>query len=107
MLTAVVGSAVGELMIFTQPTGAEGDARAYRSRGAISLTVMPMTLAGAPGGLALWLHGYYASHASPVPVHVKTLRDLSGAINVQLPGFRRQLRRAHKDLDSILKFFQV
>jgi hypothetical protein len=31
-------------------------------------------------------------------VHVKTLRDLSGAKNVQLPGFRRQLRRAHKDL---------
>jgi hypothetical protein len=51
--------------------------------------------------LALWLHGYYASHASPVPVHVKTLRDLSGAKNVQLPGFRRQLRRAHKDLEDM------
>jgi hypothetical protein len=51
--------------------------------------------------LALWLHGYYASHASPVPVYVKTLRDLSGAKNVQLPGFRRQLRRAHKDLEDV------
>jgi hypothetical protein len=51
--------------------------------------------------LALWLHGYYASHASPVPVHVKTLRDLSGAKNVQLPGFRHQLRRAHKDLEDM------
>jgi hypothetical protein len=51
--------------------------------------------------LALWLHGYYASHAAPVPVKVETLRDLSGTKNAQLPGFRRQLRKAHKDLEAV------
>lgn len=51
LVTAVVGSAIGEAMIFTQPVDSLDDARAYHT-GAISLTVMPMTRPGAGGASA-------------------------------------------------------
>ncbi|MFW7342857.1 plasmid replication initiator TrfA [Pollutimonas sp. H1-120] len=50
--------------------------------------------------LALWLHGWYSSHASPYPLKVTTLYQLSGSKNPQLSSFRRQLREA---LDALLE----
>jgi len=37
--------------------------------------------------LALWLYGYYASHAAPLPVKVDTLRMLSGSRTAELWKF--------------------
>jgi hypothetical protein len=50
--------------------------------------------------LALWLHGYYATHAKPLPVKVEKLRSLSGTKNPQLFAFRRQLRKALDELKA-------
>ena len=46
--------------------------------------------------LALWLHGYYASHAKPVPVKVDTLRSLCGSKDKTLR------RRCSKGVDPVL-----
>jgi hypothetical protein len=51
--------------------------------------------------LALWLHGYYATHAKPLPVKVDTLRSLSGSKTVALFKFRQQLRKALDELKAI------
>jgi TrfA protein len=51
--------------------------------------------------LALWLQGYYASHAAPVPVKVETLRAWSGSRTKLLYAFRQNLRAA---LDQLKKF---
>jgi hypothetical protein len=51
--------------------------------------------------LALWLQGYYASHAAPVPVKVETLRAWSGSKTKDLYKFRQNLRAA---LDQLKKF---
>jgi hypothetical protein len=57
------------------------------------------TLRGKP--LALWLHGYYASHAKPVPVKMETLHQWSGSRNLQKASFRRQLLKAFSDLCAV------
>jgi hypothetical protein len=44
--------------------------------------------------LALWLHGFLASHAEPFPLSVEYLRKISGSRNPQLASFRRQLVKA-------------
>jgi hypothetical protein len=51
--------------------------------------------------LALWLHGYYSSHAKPLPVKVGTLRNLSGSKTAALFKFRQQLRKALDELKAI------
>jgi hypothetical protein len=51
--------------------------------------------------LALWLHGYYASHAAPLPVKVETLRMLSGSRTAELWKFRQLLRTALDELETI------
>lgn len=51
--------------------------------------------------LALWLHGWYCSHAKPYPLKLETLRKLSGSRNSQLASFRRQLCKAMDDLLDI------
>lgn len=51
--------------------------------------------------LALWLHGYYASHAAPYPVKVSTLRELSGSVNKEARGFKRRLQEAFKELEDV------
>ena len=48
--------------------------------------------------LALWLHGFYATHAEPFPLKVATLHEWSGSQNKSLAGFRRHLRAALDDL---------
>lgn len=51
--------------------------------------------------LALWLHGYYSSHAKPLPVKVNTLRTLSGSKTKTLYHFRSALRQALNELKAI------
>jgi hypothetical protein len=51
--------------------------------------------------LALWLHGYYATHAKPLPVKVNTLRSLSGSKDKALFSYRQKLRRALNELKAI------
>jgi hypothetical protein len=48
--------------------------------------------------LALWLHGFYATHAEPFPLKVATLHEWSGSQNKSLAGFRRHLRAALDEL---------
>jgi hypothetical protein len=51
--------------------------------------------------LALWLHGYYTTHAKPLPVKVDTLRSLSGSKDKALFSYRQKLRRALNELKAI------
>ena len=51
--------------------------------------------------LALWLHGYYASHAEAYPVKVETLMELSGSTNKEKRDFKRKLKAAFSDLEAI------
>ncbi|WP_348944391.1 plasmid replication initiator TrfA [Chitinibacter sp. FCG-7] len=49
-------------------------------------------LAGHP--LALWLHGFYSTHAKPYAYSVDTLHSLCGSENRDPYGFKRDLRSA-------------
>lgn len=51
--------------------------------------------------LALWLHGFYASHAEPYPMKIETLRTLSGSRNKDKWGFKRDLKKALEQLLAI------
>ena len=59
--------------------------------------------------LALWLHGFYASHASPYPLTVAYLHKLSGSQTKQLRYFKRNLTQALRDLEaaSAIKSFEI
>lgn len=50
--------------------------------------------------LALWLHGYYASHAQPYPLRVATLRDMSGSNTKHLGRFKKALAQALDELQT-------
>jgi hypothetical protein len=50
--------------------------------------------------LALWLHGFYSSHAAPFPVKIETLRQLSGSATKRLRKFEENLRKALDDLET-------
>ncbi|MFM0216243.1 plasmid replication initiator TrfA [Paraburkholderia caledonica] len=51
--------------------------------------------------LALWLHGWYSSHAKPYPVRIETIRRLSGSTNSHAGSFQRQLGRALDELAAV------
>ena len=51
--------------------------------------------------LALWLHGFYASHAAPYPLRVAYLHKLSGSQTKQLRKFKQNLGQALRDLEAI------
>ena len=59
--------------------------------------------------LALWLHGFYASHAKPFPVTVEYLHKLSGSRNKQLRFFKRHLTQALTDLQQVgaIRSFEI
>lgn len=44
--------------------------------------------------LALWLHGFYATHAQAYPMKVETLQELSGSGNKEKRLFKRRLKEA-------------
>jgi hypothetical protein len=48
--------------------------------------------------LALWLHGYLATHAKPYPIKIETIRAFSGSSNKQIKGFKRSLIAALNEL---------
>ena len=51
--------------------------------------------------LALWLHGFYASHAAPHALSVEYLHKLSGSQTKQLKHFKQNLVRALRDLEAV------
>ena len=51
--------------------------------------------------LALWLHGYYSSHAKPYPVTVDYLYKLCGSRNAAKRSFRAKLKKAFEDLEKV------
>jgi len=51
--------------------------------------------------LALWLHGYLATHAKPYPIKIETIRSFSGSGNKQIKSFKRSLVAALNELKSI------
>ena len=59
--------------------------------------------------LALWLHGFYATHAAPHPLSVAYLHKLSGSQTKQLRNFKQALSRALQDLEAIgaIKSFEI
>ena len=59
--------------------------------------------------LALWLHGFYASHASPFSLRIAYLHKLSGSQTKQLKHFKQNLTQALRDLQAAgaIKVFEV
>ena len=59
--------------------------------------------------LALWLHGFYASHAAPYPLTVEYLHKLSGSQTKQLKHFKQNLTQALWDLEAAgaIKSFEI
>lgn len=53
------------------------------------------------GALAKWLHGLYASHATPYPMKVATIRDGCGSETRELYKFRQTLKTALDELVAI------
>jgi TrfA protein len=51
--------------------------------------------------LALWLHGFYSTHAKPYPIKVETLRTLSGSGTKRLSKFKENLKFALRDLETV------
>ena len=59
--------------------------------------------------LALWLHGFYASHAEPHALTVEYLHKLSGSQTKRLRKFKENLTQALRDLEAIgaIKAFEI
>ena len=51
--------------------------------------------------LALWLHGFYSSHAKPHPIKIDTLKMLSGSGTKERWKFKQNLTRAFADLEAV------
>jgi len=51
--------------------------------------------------LALWLHGYLATHAKPYPIKIETIRNFSGSSNKEIRFFKRKLIAALNELKKI------
>ena len=56
---------------------------------------------GKEAPLALWLHGFYATHAAPYPLTVAYLHKLSGSQTKQVWKFKQNLTKALRDLEAI------
>ena len=59
--------------------------------------------------LALWLHGFYASHAAPHALNVEYLHRLSGSRTKRVRKFKENLTQALRDLEAVgaIKSFEV
>lgn len=51
--------------------------------------------------LALWLHGFYSTHAQPFPLKVETLRELSGSGTKTNKHFKTALQKAFAELETV------
>jgi hypothetical protein len=50
--------------------------------------------------LALWLHGFYSTHAKPHPIKIQTLHELSGSGTKRLAKFKENLKAAFVELEA-------
>lgn len=50
--------------------------------------------------LALWLHGFYSSHAEPFPLSVDYLREKSGSRTKEKKHFKAALKKAFAELEA-------
>ena len=59
--------------------------------------------------LALWLHGYYSSHAKPYPVKTEYLYKLSGSTCKNMRDFKYRLKKALQNLIDVeaIRSFEV
>lgn len=59
--------------------------------------------------LALWLHGFYSSHAAPYPLSVDYLHKLSGSRTKAMWKFKQNLIQAHRELEAVgaIKSFEI
>ncbi len=59
--------------------------------------------------LALWLHGFYASHAAPYPLTVAYLHKLSGSQTKRLRKFKENLAEALRGLEAVgaIRSFEI
>lgn len=48
----------------------------------------------AKNNLALWLHGFYSTHAAPYPMNVETIHSLCGSQSKNLRYFKKDLKKA-------------
>jgi len=64
-----------------------------------------ITLKGKP--LALWLHGFYSTHAKPFPIKVETLHALSGSTTGRMRRFKENLFAAFEELESVGIFGKI
>ena len=51
--------------------------------------------------LALWLHGFYATHADPYPIKIEKFRELSGSRTKEIWKFTQNLKKAFAELKAI------
>jgi hypothetical protein len=51
--------------------------------------------------LALWLHGFYSTHAAPIPYKVETLHGLCGSTTKSIRKFKQNLKIAFTDLAQL------
>lgn len=51
--------------------------------------------------LALWLHGYFASHAIPYPIKAETLWKMCGSDTERLRRFKESLKKAFAALEQV------
>lgn len=51
--------------------------------------------------LALWLHGFYSSHAQPFPLSIDYLREKSGSRTQEKKFFKTALKRAFIELENV------
>ncbi len=51
--------------------------------------------------LALWLHGYYSTHAAPHPVSVEYLHRISGSRDRSMRSYKQRLIKAHEKLQEV------
>lgn len=51
--------------------------------------------------LALWLHGFYSSHAQPYPLKVETLMELSGSTTKAIRNFKIALKKAFANIEAV------
>jgi hypothetical protein len=51
--------------------------------------------------LALWLHGYFASHAAPFPIKIGTLMEMCGSETKEKKHFKTALKRALVELEKV------
>ena len=62
-------------------------------------------LSGKP--LALWLHGFYSSHAKPIPMKISALIKLSGSETKEPRYFKKALKRAFDQIKAIVPGFKA